>query len=147
MKIVNTGLIAVMLGALSSCFGAQEVEEPILDQNIKMAYFEALTYPRLARAARIQGVVVVRVQISASGQVTSATALSGPKMLIDDSVANAKKWRFETKGKTGILVYIFKLDGLCGSPCSTSTSVTPPNIVNLVSGESIIERDCCSAIR
>jgi TonB family protein len=61
--------------------------------------FNAFTkpdYPVLAAMARIQGDVTMRLSIDpATGEVTSVEAFSGNKILQDNAVAAAKKWRLE----------------------------------------------------
>jgi len=53
------------------------------------------SYPALARQARIDGIVVIEVQIDASGNVTGTNVISGPQMLRDAAVRAVTKWRFE----------------------------------------------------
>jgi TonB family protein len=63
---------------------------------------DAPNYPPEAKAARIQGTVVVSVTIGADGLVTEAKALSGPPELQPCAVDYAKSWEFEpakVKGK------------------------------------------------
>jgi len=58
--------------------------------------FAKLDYPVLAAMARIQGDVTMRLSIDpATGEVTSVEASSGNKILQDNAVAAAKKWRLE----------------------------------------------------
>ena len=51
-------------------------------------------YPPIARAAHVSGPVVVRLVVSSSGAVTSATPISGPPMLQSAAGDAAKKWTF-----------------------------------------------------
>ncbi|NWJ39604.1 MAG: TonB family protein [Geothrix sp.] len=63
---------------------------------------EAPRYPSEAKAARIQGTVVVVVTIGIDGKVTEAKAESGPPELQACAVDYAKAWEFEpvrVKGK------------------------------------------------
>jgi TonB family protein len=63
---------------------------------------DAPPYPPEAKAARIQGTVVVGVSIDTNGKVTDAKALSGPSELHACAVDYAKSWEFEpakVKGK------------------------------------------------
>ena len=52
------------------------------------------TYPPLAKAARVSGVVVVEVTVSEDGHVISATAVSGHPLLRDAAVSAARLWQF-----------------------------------------------------
>jgi len=56
---------------------------------------EAPVYPPEAKAARIQGTVVVVLVIDAKGKVTSAKAISGPPELHACAVDYASAWEFE----------------------------------------------------
>jgi TonB family protein len=63
---------------------------------------DAPTYPAEAKAARIQGTVVVSVTIGPDGKVTDTKALSGPPELQACAMEYAKTWEFEpakVKGK------------------------------------------------
>jgi protein TonB len=51
-------------------------------------------YPPMARAAGVEGTVIVEVTVSESGSVISAKALSGHPLLRDAAVAAARNWRF-----------------------------------------------------
>lgn len=51
-------------------------------------------YPPLARAAKISGSVVVKVQVNVEGNVESAQAISGHPLLKDAAVEAAKQWKF-----------------------------------------------------
>jgi hypothetical protein len=66
-------------------------------------------YPPLARAARVQG--VVRVRITTDGhRVVSAVAESGPRILAADAEASARSWQFTTHEPTSFMAtYTYKL--------------------------------------
>jgi hypothetical protein len=69
----------------------------------------------MAQVAHIRGMVVVRVKLDESGKVISSVAVSGPKVLIPDTLANAKKWRFEPNAaKSAVIIYEFVIpEGVC----------------------------------
>jgi TonB family protein len=52
------------------------------------------SYPPLAKAARIYGIVVVEIMVDGAGNVTSAKVLSGHPLLKDASLAAARQWKF-----------------------------------------------------
>jgi protein TonB len=54
----------------------------------------APVYPPDAKAGRIQGTVVLQVMISATGEVTSAAAISGPPPLRQSAVDSVKQWQY-----------------------------------------------------
>ena len=56
-------------------------------------------YPSVARAARVVGTVVVRVEVTGSGTVASAMAEGGPSLLREQSVLAAKRWKFVAGGE------------------------------------------------
>jgi hypothetical protein len=69
-------------------------------------------------------VVVVRVTLDQDGRVRDSAAISGPESLIADCIANSKKWRFQAgSGKTAVILYQFKIEGLCISGCPSLPNV------------------------
>jgi protein TonB len=53
------------------------------------------TYPPLARAARVQGEVVLSAIINTSGEITNLQLVSGHPMLVPDAIAAVKQWRYK----------------------------------------------------
>jgi len=132
-------LIATCCLAVWVVSGQQDAT--VLDEQIKPFSFEDILYPLAARLTHVQGVVVVRVTLSADGPVVSSQAISGAKSLIADCIANSKKWRFQpSSGKTAIIVYDFKIiEGLCNPPCASHCTFRPPNMVTIVIGEPVVD--------
>ncbi len=58
-------------------------------------------YPEKAKAARIQGVVIVQVAINPEGVPTRAQTLEGPRELRPAAEAYVMQWRFEPALKDG----------------------------------------------
>jgi len=52
------------------------------------------TYPPIARAARIQGTVVLEATISKTGTIENLHVVSGPAMLTQAAVDAVKNWRY-----------------------------------------------------
>jgi len=52
-------------------------------------------YPPIAKAARIQGTVVLQATISKSGAIENLRVLSGPPMLQHSAVEAVKTWRYK----------------------------------------------------
>ena len=52
-------------------------------------------YPTLARAARVQGEVVLSAVISPSGQIENLQLVSGHPMLVPAAMAAVKEWRYK----------------------------------------------------
>ena len=56
-----------------------------------------LKYPPIARAAHVQGDVVVSFRQTPDGRTANVIPISGPAMLQGIAVENVKAWRFERK--------------------------------------------------
>jgi periplasmic protein TonB len=52
-------------------------------------------YPPLARAARVQGDVVLSAVIGTNGQITNLQLVSGHPMLVPAAIAAVKQWRYK----------------------------------------------------
>jgi TonB family protein len=61
-------------------------------------------YPQIAKAAHIQGEVVIRAVISETGNITDPKVVSGHPMLRDAALAVVKQWRYEPTSCDGIAV-------------------------------------------
>ena len=134
----HLSILALVLTNCVCCSAWQEL--PILDEDVKPLYFETLAYPVMARISRIQGVVVIRVMLSDDGTVVSARPISGPKELIPECLANSKKWRFEpTPDKMAVIIYEFRIDGLCQLPCASQFTFRPPNSARITTGEAVVD--------
>jgi periplasmic protein TonB len=53
------------------------------------------TYPPLAKAARVQGEVVLTAIISTAGQIENLQLISGHPMLVPEAIAAVKQWRYK----------------------------------------------------
>lgn len=83
------------------------MESPVLvtpdEEPAQLVYRAAPTYPPLARQARIQGTVMVRITINQSGEVRDVQLVSGHPMLAPAAVDAIRKWRYvpyEIDGRT-----------------------------------------------
>jgi protein TonB len=52
-------------------------------------------YPAIARAARIQGIVVLQATISRSGTIENLRVISGPTMLQQAAMDAVRSWRYK----------------------------------------------------
>ena len=110
------------------------------DDRPKVARFEDMRYPLVARVQHVEGVVVVKVEVDEKGAVVTATALSGPRELVPESILNAKKWRFiERNAGNLLIVYEFRIAGLCNQPCPSHFVVRPPNFAVITIGEPVLD--------
>ena len=64
-------------------------------QTVLPASLQELKYPPLARAARVQGDVVVSFRWSPEGKTIDVAPISGSPLLEATAVENVKSWRFE----------------------------------------------------
>jgi len=53
------------------------------------------TYPTLAKAARVQGEVVLSAVISTAGDIQNLQLVSGHPMLVPEAIAAVKQWRYK----------------------------------------------------
>jgi protein TonB len=51
-------------------------------------------YPRLARAARVSGIVTLHAIISKAGDITNLNAICGPQILQEASLKAVQKWKY-----------------------------------------------------
>jgi hypothetical protein len=57
---------------------------------------DTLVYPPIAKAAHLQGVVILRVNFFPTGSVTNVESVSGPQMLVDSTSERLRTWQFHT---------------------------------------------------
>ncbi len=67
-------------------------------------------YPPLARAARIQGHVILDAVIDKEGNVSDIKLVSGHPMLVEAAMENVKRWKYKP--------YVVK-----GKPVSVKTTI------------------------
>lgn len=71
-------------------------------QPTKLIHSVAPKYPKDAKAAHVEGTVVLKVKITKEGTVTDVEFVSGPDALKDAAIAAVQKWKYEPmkfKGK------------------------------------------------
>lgn len=95
MRLVLAALCVSLLGQISF---AQITSNPYTvsesDARQHLLQHEEAQYPPIAKAARVQGDVLIGLVISEGGQVTSERVVSGPAMLQQAAMDAVKKWRF-----------------------------------------------------
>ena len=114
-KITSILTVLLLLSPLGYA-GAQD-NATVDDKDITVLHFEDLPYPTFARAAHIEGVVVLQVTLDDKGGVARAVAISGNKALTGECIANIRKRRFQPNAKKSVvIVYDFTLKtASCGS--------------------------------
>lgn len=78
-----------------------EMLEPSLDYPVRLISRTPIEYPEEARAAKIQGVVIVSLLIDENGQVMKAEAVHGNPKLVQAALESVKRWRFEPELENG----------------------------------------------
>ena len=61
----------------------------------KQTYAPELRYPAIARAAKVEGIVVIDAIIDEQGNVVQARVVSGPGLLIGAALQSVQQWRYE----------------------------------------------------
>jgi hypothetical protein len=95
-----------------------------------------LTYPAIARLARVSGVVLSRIIYSPSGKVLDVEQISGPPMLSSWTADQLKKWSVKTDA-TGdencqeLVITEFKMNDSRELPPTLIPHPEPPNILRL----------------
>lgn len=77
-----------------------ELKQPTLISSVLPVY------PAIARAANVQGSVVVDILIDKAGSVTSAKAISGPPVLRQAAVDAVRRWKYEPSRLDGRVVSV-----------------------------------------
>lgn len=67
-------------------------------------------YPPRAQLAGIEGKVIVKVRVE-NGAVVEATALSGDRLLMPDTLSNIESWQFESDVSTSFIsTFLYRLE-------------------------------------
>lgn len=61
----------------------------------KQTYAPELKYPAIARAAKVEGTVVIDAVIDEQGNVVQARVVSGPGLLIGAALESVEQWKYE----------------------------------------------------
>ncbi|MGC2707316.1 MAG: energy transducer TonB, partial [Candidatus Acidiferrales bacterium] len=61
----------------------------------KQTYAPELKYPAIARAAKVEGTVVIDAIIDEQGNVVQAHVVSGPGLLIGAALQSVEQWKYE----------------------------------------------------
>ena len=86
----QTGVIQAAERAHLSAQTAEVVADPVEP-----------VYPRLAQQSRVEGSVVLQVQMNKDGIVQALTVISGPEILTAAAVEAVKQWRFKPHYESG----------------------------------------------
>jgi outer membrane biosynthesis protein TonB len=111
------------VASITACGGTEQTSTALRGDQFEVVSFEDLKYPRIASSTRTQGLVVVEVNFDDSGNVVSASPLSGPPLLHAPAVDNVKKWKFKGTGsgeKRVLIGYDFSFDP---APCKSAATL------------------------
>jgi TonB family protein len=84
----------LLLIALASLSSGQETHPPKPKRRITVAHYEMGQYPLIAKQARIEGTVVLRLEFAGDRSLKNASVLSGHPILATSALEMAKKWKF-----------------------------------------------------
>jgi len=141
MKIMSRiTLFAAFLLLMTVLRGVAQDSETVKDKDISVVDFEEIRYPPLARTARVQGVVVMRVRLDKNGYAVEANAISGSDLLIPACLTNVKKWRFlPNSEKAAVVIYNFTMPGAACASQDKSFSFLHGNLVTIIGCDQPIE--------
>ena len=98
MKMHAVAVLLVSVALTSLAASQIHPERVRVGQNVMSAQIVtkvAPVYPPLARQARIQGSVVLRVRVNKSGDVTDIQLFSGHPMLAPAAIEAVKQWKYK----------------------------------------------------
>ena len=136
----------VTAASVCSLLAGQETSEPVYTETILQPIrYKELAYPLFARVTGVQGAVVVKAKLDNAGNVLSAIAIAGPRMLIAPALENIKGWQLRPNAKNPydvvVLIYDFRLEGYCVSEggCDSLFTFRPRNIATITAGRMLID--------
>jgi TonB family protein len=98
-RCLSALLLLTIISSISSLTAAQAVPQRVrVSSGVASGLVEtkvAPVYPPLARQARIQGVVILQVLISTTGDVEKADLISGHPMLATAAIEAVKQWKYK----------------------------------------------------
>ena len=100
------GQVGGVIGSIVSATANASVPKfvPVTPQRVRISqgvtkglliHKQEPTYPPLARAARVQGEVVLSAVIDTNGQITNLQLVSGHPMLVPSAIDAVKQWRYK----------------------------------------------------
>ena len=141
MKTVMRYILLLIVFSLIEAYGEVNAQnEPPYPGEAQLVSFEDLAYPALARVTRIQGVVVVKATLDDEANVLTVSPVTGPKALIADCLANAKKWKFKPNPqKSAVIVYDFRIGtGACHDASHSLFQLVHQNFATITACDPVI---------
>jgi TonB family protein len=103
VKIIATGLLLIALSTVA-----------LAEDGLCVRHLDVPAYPTLGRQARLEGSVVLNVDIAPDGEVVSVSTSGAAHKLLQQSAAdNVRTWTFcSSLAKQSIVItYLYKLEG------------------------------------
>jgi hypothetical protein len=133
-KTVKLCILTAFLLLLSSSHSQETSKAVVCPKHV-----EVPTYPSVARAAHLHGVVIVKITVGSDGTVLAAEPMTpeSPRFLIYTTITLVKKWTFrcvscqpaESYEKT--LKFIYKLEGKPSVQDNTSFLMEIPDEITI----------------
>ncbi len=99
-RLLTLSFALLAISALAPAQDVHKVDGPTLSQHIDHQL--PPVYPPIAKAARIQGTVVIEVRVGVAGKVESMKVTSGPPMLQQAALDCLKQWTYRPFDKDGV---------------------------------------------
>jgi len=133
-------LVLVFQTLVAFTFGqdALQVNAGMIQKHIDHQVFPI--YPPIAKAARVQGTVVVDLRIGTTGKIESLKAVSGPAMLQQAAIDCLKEWTFRPFEKDGVPVVAtgpYNIIFTLGDQSNTTVGQGPPSSPSSASSASV----------
>ncbi len=103
-RILLLGCVGSIFAMLSVAQDVVQMDEQALRQHV--ASQVPAVYPPIAKAARIEGTVVLEIRVAVSGKIESMKAVSGPPMLLQAAMDSLRQWSYRPFEKGGIPVAV-----------------------------------------
>jgi len=119
---------------LSFCIPQEAHKAVVYLKHIEMPH-----YPEVARAAHLDGIVIVKLTVGVDGFVVNSEPLTAesPKFLVDATLQLVKKWRFgcvscpPAQSYETTIKFIYKLDGEPSIQDNTSLLMELPDEITI----------------
>lgn len=92
-KLLLIASVSVSMASFSPSLGQDRFDNPSVVQAVPPSY------PLIARAANVSGVVLVEVKVDADGSVSGVRVTEGHKLLKSMAEKSARKWKFNALDK------------------------------------------------
>ena len=97
--MVTAGLLLAVAPEEKAAPPAGQVSiEALVKQKVKLVKMVKPVYPAEAKKQGVEGLVKIDVIISKEGEVSEATATTGPQVLREAALAAVRQWRYTPPG-------------------------------------------------